>query len=86
MRYVPSLRKNLISIGALVGEGLNVRIEDMVLKIVEDSRIVMKGVRRNNLYYLTGSIVAVEKWRLLLIRLDCGIWGLAIPVLIPYID
>ena len=53
--YVPSLRKNLISIGALVGEGLNVRIEDMVLKIVEDSRIVMKGVRRRNLYYLLGS-------------------------------
>ena len=55
--YVPSLRKNLISIGALVGEGLKVRVEDMVLEIVRDSRILMKGVRRNNLYYLTGGIV-----------------------------
>ena len=57
VRYVPALRKNLISLGVLEAEGLKVCIEDMILKVVKGSLIVMKGVGRGNLYYLMGSTV-----------------------------
>ena len=57
VRYVPALRKNLISLGVLAAEGLKVCIEDRILKVVKGSLIVMKGVGRRNLYYLRGSTV-----------------------------
>ena len=37
--------------------GLVASIRDGVLKMTKGSMVVMKGVRRNNLYYLKGSIV-----------------------------
>jgi len=57
VRYVPQLKRNLISVGALETLGLVVSIRDGVLKMTKDSMVVMKGVRRNNLYYLKGSTV-----------------------------
>ncbi|KAL5804932.1 hypothetical protein ACOSQ3_031732 [Xanthoceras sorbifolium] len=48
-RYVPSLKKNLISLVALESKGLTVTIRDGFLKIASDALVVMKGVRRNNL-------------------------------------
>jgi len=57
VRYVPQLKRNLISVGALETLGLVVSIRDGVLKMTKGSIVVMKGVRRNNLYYLKGSIV-----------------------------
>ena len=55
--YVPQLKRNLISVGALETLGLMVSIRDGVLKITKGSIVVMKGVRRSNLYYLKGSTV-----------------------------
>ena len=49
--YVPQLKKNLISVGALEALGLEVSIGDGVLKMTRDSMVVLKGVRYNNLYY-----------------------------------
>ena len=57
MRYVPKLKRNLISVGALEALGLVVFIRDGVLKMTKGSMVVMKGVRWNNLYYLKGSTV-----------------------------
>ena len=57
VRYVPHLKRNLISIGALEALGLAVSIRDGVLKIIKGSMVVLKGVRRNNLYYLNGSTI-----------------------------
>ena len=37
--------------------GLDVSIRDGVLKMTRGSMIVLKGVRRNNLYYLNSSAV-----------------------------
>ena len=51
------LKRNLISFGALKTLGLVVSIRDGVLKMTIGSMVVMKGVRRNNLYYLKGSTV-----------------------------
>jgi len=52
MRYVPQLKKNLISVGALEAFSLEVSIRDRVLKMIRGSMVVLKSVRHNNLYYL----------------------------------
>ena len=57
VRYVPQLKRNLISVGALEMLGLVVSIRDGVLKMTKGSMVVMKNVRQNNLYYLKGSTV-----------------------------
>ena len=57
VRYVPQLKRNLISVGALEALGLVVSMRDGVLKMTKGSMVVMKHVRRNNLYYLKGSTV-----------------------------
>ena len=57
VRYVPQLKRNLISVGALKTLGLVVSIRDGVLKMIKGTMVVMKGIHRNNLYYLKGSIV-----------------------------
>ena len=57
VRYVPQLKRNLISVGVLKALGLVVSIRDGVLKMTKGSMMVMKGVRWRNLYYLKGSTV-----------------------------
>ena len=57
MRYVPQLKRNLISVGALETLGLRVSIRGGVLKMTKGSMVVLKGVRQNNLYYLKDSTV-----------------------------
>ena len=57
MRYVPQLKSNLISVGALETLGLVVSIRDGVLKMTKNSMVVMKSIRQNNLYYLKGRTV-----------------------------
>jgi len=57
VRYVSQLKRNLISIDALEALGLEVSIRDEVLKMVKGSMVILKGVRRNNVYYLKGSMV-----------------------------
>ena len=57
VRYVPQLKRNLISVGALEALGLVISIRDSVLKMIKGSMVVMKGVRWDNLYYLKGSTV-----------------------------
>jgi len=57
VRYVPQLKKNLISVGTFEALGLVVSIRDGVLKMTKGSMVVMKGVRQENLYYLKGSTV-----------------------------
>jgi len=52
VRYVPQLKRNLISIGALKMLGLVISIRDDVFKMTKSSVVVMKGIHRNNLYYL----------------------------------
>ena len=57
VRYVPQLKRNLISVGALESLGLGVSIKEGVLKMTKGSMVVLKADRRNNLYYLKGSTV-----------------------------
>ena len=57
VKCVPRLKRNLISVGALKILGLKVSMRDDVLKMTKGSMVIMKGVRRNNRYYLKGSTV-----------------------------
>ena len=68
VRYVPQLKRDLISIGALKTLGLVVSIIYDVLNMAKGSMVVIKGTRRNNLYYLKGSTVTV-RWRLLFLQM-----------------
>ena len=45
VRYVPKLKKNLISLGAIESIGLVVIIRDGVLKVILGALLVMKGTR-----------------------------------------
>jgi len=45
VRYVPQLKRNLISVGALKTLGLVASIRDGVLKMTKGSMVVMKGIR-----------------------------------------
>ncbi|KAG8502473.1 hypothetical protein CXB51_000399 [Gossypium anomalum] len=56
-RYIPSLKKNLISLGALESKGLTITLRDGLLKVVAQELTVMKSTRRNNMYFLNGSTV-----------------------------
>ena len=60
VRYTPQLQKNLISVGTLKAQGLRGTLGQGVLKIYSGSLIVLKGIQRNNLYYLKGSAVIVN--------------------------
>ena len=55
VRYVPQLKKNLISIGALEAQGLKGTLEDGVFKMLKGLMVILKGVRWNILLYLKGS-------------------------------
>ena len=60
VRYVPNLKKNLISLGALESKGYTITLKNGVAKVVSGSLVVMRGERFRNLYFMQGSIVTGE--------------------------
>ena len=59
VRYIPKLEKNLISLGTLESKGFTIIMQSEILKVVSRELVVMKGIRRNNVYLYQGS-TAVE--------------------------
>ena len=57
VRYIPDLKKSLISLGALESHGYSITLKDCGLKVFLDNLVVMKGMRRKHLYFLQGSTV-----------------------------
>ncbi|KAH0645603.1 hypothetical protein KY284_033487 [Solanum tuberosum] len=58
VRYVPNLKKNLISVGALESKGFKVIADNGVMRICSGALVVMKAIRRNNnMYHYQGSTV-----------------------------
>ena len=57
VRFVPAVKKNLISLGTLEAKGYKLVAENGILKVISGSLVIMKGTRHHNLYYLTGSTV-----------------------------
>ena len=58
VRYVPDLKRNLLSIGMFDKRGYSVKINDGDMKICKGSQVVIKGKLNNGLYILDGKSVA----------------------------
>ncbi|KAH9718140.1 hypothetical protein KPL71_022099 [Citrus sinensis] len=54
VRFVPALKKNRISVGALEDKGYKVTIEDGIMKFTHGAMVILQGAQRHNLYYLKG--------------------------------
>lgn len=57
VRFLPKLRRNLISLGLLYSNGYFFKSENGVLKILKGSLVVMKGKLVRGLYILDGIVV-----------------------------
>ena len=60
VRYVPNLKRNLISLGTLDEEGYTYKAEKGVLKASKGSLVILKGDKKNGLYVLRGEAVTNE--------------------------
>ncbi|KAH9689155.1 Integrase catalytic domain-containing protein [Citrus sinensis] len=65
VRFVPTLKKNLISVGALEAKGYKVTIEDGTMKFTHGAKVILQGVWRHNLYYLKGVFTNSDEARTL---------------------
>ncbi|KAG8472883.1 hypothetical protein CXB51_034847 [Gossypium anomalum] len=63
VRYIPNLRKNLISLSILDLKGCRINIELSDIKISRGALVLLKGKRTNSLYILEGSTVIGEVGR-----------------------
>jgi hypothetical protein len=57
VRYVPKMKRSLISLGTLEAMGFKFSADNGVLKVSQGNRVVLKVERINNLYYLQGSTI-----------------------------
>ncbi|GKB87959.1 zinc finger, CCHC-type containing protein [Tanacetum coccineum] len=51
VRYVPGLRKSLISLGTLEKEGYAVKMQMGRIKVIKGCRVIMTGIRKKNYVY-----------------------------------
>ncbi|KAJ0489574.1 putative RNA-directed DNA polymerase [Helianthus annuus] len=59
VRYIPELKRNLLSLGTFESSGYHVSLRDGKAKIINGSMVVLTGVRRgNNIYFLEGDAVS----------------------------
>ena len=59
-RYIPDMRKNLISLGVLDTNGHQWEVTDGVLQVKAGGKVILKGQRHKNLYVLEGNTVCGE--------------------------
>ena len=58
MRYVPSLTKNLISMGTLEFKGVKVTAKNGVMEVISGALVLIKDIRKNkDLYYYQGNAI-----------------------------
>nr|GFC62633.1 zinc finger, CCHC-type [Tanacetum cinerariifolium] len=61
VRYIPELKRNLILLGTLKKEGYTVKLQSGKIKVINGSRVVLSGTRRDNcVYSLDGHAVVGE--------------------------
>nr|GEV34387.1 tetratricopeptide-like helical [Tanacetum cinerariifolium] len=61
VRYIPELKRNLISLGTLEEKGYTVKLQSGKIKVINGSRVVLSETRRDNcVYSLDGHAVAGE--------------------------
>lgn len=57
LRYVPELKKNLISLSTFASKGFKITLKGEDLEVVSGTRVIMKGSKNKNLCFLQGSTV-----------------------------
>ncbi|KAK3009920.1 hypothetical protein RJ639_011490 [Escallonia herrerae] len=57
VRYIPELKKNLISLGTLDSIDCSISIKGGVMKVSKGAMVIMKGQKTRNLYKLMGKTV-----------------------------
>lgn len=57
VRYVPELKRNLISLGEFDKRGYVFKGEKGILNVIKDSMVVMRGIMENGLYSVDGEVV-----------------------------
>ncbi|GKA84230.1 retrovirus-related pol polyprotein from transposon TNT 1-94 [Tanacetum coccineum] len=61
VRYIPELKRNLISLGTLEKEGYTVKLHLGKVKVINGSRVILSRIRRDNyVYSLDGRSMAGE--------------------------
>ncbi|GJV97838.1 retrotransposon protein, putative, ty1-copia subclass [Tanacetum coccineum] len=61
VRYIPELKRNLISLGTLEKEGYTVKLQSGKVKVINGSRVILFRIRRDNcVYSLDGHAIAGE--------------------------
>ncbi|GKB48936.1 retrotransposon protein, putative, ty1-copia subclass [Tanacetum coccineum] len=61
VRYIPELKRNLISLGTLENEGYTIKMQSGKIKVINVSRVILSGIRRDNcVYSLDGHAMAGE--------------------------
>ncbi|GJY42489.1 retrotransposon protein, putative, ty1-copia subclass [Tanacetum coccineum] len=60
-RYIPKLKRNLISLGTLEKKGYTVKLQSGKVKVINGSRVILSGIRRDNcVYSLDGHAMTCE--------------------------
>ncbi|GKA86991.1 retrovirus-related pol polyprotein from transposon TNT 1-94 [Tanacetum coccineum] len=60
-RYIPELKRNLISLKTLEKEGYNVKMQSGKIKVINGSKVILSEIRRDNcVYSLDGHAMAGE--------------------------
>ena len=57
VRYVPELKRNLLSIGMFDKNGCSIKVDNGIMKVSKSAMVVMKGFLSNDLYTLIGKTV-----------------------------
>ncbi|GJS31121.1 retrovirus-related pol polyprotein from transposon TNT 1-94 [Tanacetum coccineum] len=61
VRYIPELKRNLISLGTLEKEGYTVKMQSGKVKVINGSRVIFTEIRKDNcVYSLDGHAMASE--------------------------
>ncbi|KAH9682404.1 hypothetical protein KPL71_027339 [Citrus sinensis] len=73
VRFVPALKKNLISVGALEAKGYKITIEDDTMKFIHGAMVILQGVRRKKTRVKFGT--ANHDTREILEYVHSDVWG-----------